>query len=220
MGDTIRAAVADSQPLMRAGLRDVLRGCGVEVVAETGSVRELLLRISDARPRVVLLELGLRGAVHAITCLAELRDVDVVVLADGDDVLGQVAAVRAGATGVVAKAVALEQLPRVLAAVLAGDSAIPRGLFPALLAEIRDPQPWSGGTRLSDRLTERERQVLVLLAAGYSTSRVAAELVIAPVTVRSHVCALLRKLQLPDRESLIAYARERYGDVGRVGIPA
>jgi DNA-binding NarL/FixJ family response regulator len=183
-------------------------------------VRDLLLRISDARPRVVLLDLGLRGAVHAITCVAALRDVDVVVLADGDDVLGQVAAVRAGATGVVAKALALEQLPRVLAAVLAGDLAIPRGLFPALLAEIRDRQPWSAGTHASDRLTERERQVLVLLAAGYSTSRVAAELVIAPVTVRSHVCALMRKLRLPDRESLIAYARERYGHVGRIGVPA
>jgi DNA-binding NarL/FixJ family response regulator len=133
-------------------------------------------------------------------------DFDVIAIADCE-AGGELGAVRAGATGVVYRDTALEQLPHALAAVLAGETAIPRRLLPALLAELRIPRPRLAAKREQVRLTQREREVLDGLVDGMTTRDIAAELFVAPVTVRTHVCALLRKLGLADRDALIEWAR-------------
>jgi DNA-binding NarL/FixJ family response regulator len=203
------AIVADRQPLMRAGLRGGLEAAGVVCADECATVGQLVAAVRRTRPRLALVDLTLPGdvlgAIHHLTY--DRDDIDVIAIADCD-AGGELGAVRAGATGVVYRDTALEQLPHALAAVLAGESAIPRRLLPALLAELRIPRPRLASSREQVRLTEREREVLDRLADGLSTRDIAALLFVAPVTVRTHVCALLRKLGLTDRDALIEWARQ------------
>ena len=209
------AIVADRQPLMRAGLRDVLESAGAAVVGECDELKQMVQLVRSRRPRLVLVDLTLPddvlGAIHQLTFQRD--DLDVIVLADADSG-GEIAAVRAGATGVVYRDTVCAQLPHAVAAVLAGETAIPRRLLPALLAELRVPAPRpepSGVEAL--HLTERERDVLERLADGCSTREIADALYVEPVTVRTHVCALLRKLGLADRDALIRWARRARGRV-------
>ena len=212
------AMIAERQPLMRAGLRAVLESAGADVVGECDDIDRLMALLRMTRPRLVLVDLSLPGDVldliHILTF--DRDDLDVIALAEAD-AGGEVAAVRAGAAGVVYRDTVCAQLPHAVGAVLAGETAIPRRLLPALLAELRVPAPRSEPTELDGlRLTEREREVLERLADGASTREIADALFVEPVTVRTHVCALLRKLGLADREALIQWARR-----ARVaGVPA
>lgn len=210
--------MADRQPLMRAGLSAVLESAGAAVVGECDEADLLVALVRQERPRLVLVDLTMAGdvygAIHHLTFRRD--DLDVIALADAD-AGGEIAAVRAGATGVVYRDTVCDQLPHAVAAVLAGETAIPRRLLPALLAELRVPAPRAELSELDGlRLTEREREVLERLAEGRSTREIADALFVEPVTVRTHVCALLRKLGLPDRDALIAWARR----AGSERVPA
>ena len=200
--------MADRQPLMRAGLRAVLEAAGADVAGECDDVDALVGLVRSVHPRLALVDLTMSGDVlDAIDVLTREQDgLDVIALADVD-AGGEVAAVRAGATGVVFRDTVCAQLPHAVGAVLAGEIAMPRRLLPALLAELRVPAPRAPAEQDGLRLTERERDVLDRLAEGLSTREIADSLYVEPVTVRTHVCALLRKLGLADRDELIRWAR-------------
>ncbi|MDQ1604149.1 MAG: hypothetical protein QOE01_1994 [Actinomycetota bacterium] len=131
-----------------------------------------------------------------------------VVLADHDDEHVMPCLVRAGARGYLSKSSSPDSLVRAFRAVMAGEVAIPRELVSRLLLDLQQVENRRSTDPELAHLTGRERQVLDLLRRGVATSDIAAELFVAPVTVRTHVSAIMRKLDLPDRAAVLVYARD------------
>lgn len=208
--------VADDHPSARAGIRDSLEGHGFVVVAETGDAAAAVAAVRAARPDVALLDVYMPGGgiAAAATIHEESPDVAVVMLTVAADDEHLFAALRAGASGYLLKDTDPERLPEALLGVLRGEAALPRSLVARLIGEFqgrsRRRLPLTG-KRPGVTLTAREWEVLEMLRNGRTTAQVAASLGMAPVTVRTHVAAVLRKLQVPDRESAFRLLDEDVG---------
>jgi DNA-binding NarL/FixJ family response regulator len=211
MNARARLLVAEADTPTRAGLRLALPAGRFEVVAEADSAASALIAAREHRPDIALVSSDLPGggiaAVRAIA--AEWPHTRIVVLSarpDGDELL---AAVLAGAFGYLGKEIASARLPVVLDGVLAGEVSLPRRHTWRLLEELRGRD--AQRTRVSQLgaapLTNREWEVLHLLAAHLGTGEMARRLGISEVTVRRHVSTLLAKLGLRDRESAVAFLR-------------
>jgi DNA-binding NarL/FixJ family response regulator len=158
------------------------------------------------RPDLCLLDIRMPGSGIAVTRelttrLPETKVVMITVSLDDDDLLN---ALRAGAVGYMLKDSDLDRLPYALIDTLNGGAAIPRRLMSKIVAEFRDYGPRRRAI-VSERgydLTSREWEVLGLARQGMTTSQIASRLFVSRATVRSHVAALLKKLQVPDREAL------------------
>lgn len=188
--------LADPHALFRAGLKTVVAEHGLEVVAEARDAEGAIAAAELHRPSVCLMDADLPGgsilAVKRMTY--RVPETAVVVLATEvtPDLL--LAAIRAGASGVVAKSATSAGLMRALASVLTGQPAIPRAGIASLIQELRG----SGRHRVSFdgrplSLTGREAHVLELLQQGMTTAQVAEELGLSQVTVRRHVAAVSAK---------------------------
>jgi DNA-binding NarL/FixJ family response regulator len=195
--------VADAQPIMGLGLTEALRALGYAVLAQVETADELLQAVDRCEPELVLVDLALPGllpAVRTIRTSGSSRAPYVVLLAEPGDADLIVAGVCAGAVGSVPRSVCPEPLRKALMAVRAGESLIPRALVPDVLAELRlraESASEEPSSHISV-LTSRERQVLEMMRAGMTTASIAEQLVVAPVTVRTHICAIRRKLHLRD----------------------
>jgi DNA-binding NarL/FixJ family response regulator len=164
------------------------------------------------RPDVCLLDVNMpgRGVAAAWEIHARLPQAHVVMLTVSRDDRDLFAALRAGATGYLLKNMDPRRLPRALDSVLAGEVAIPRELVSHVVEEFRDRS-----ARRRDlvadgpesKLTSREWEVLDLLRQELTTSQIARRLVLSPVTVRTHVNAILKKLQIRDRAELVRQYR-------------
>lgn len=198
--------VADDHPSARAGIRDSLEGNGFVVLAEVGDAASAVDAVMEHRPDVALLDVYMPGGgIGAASRIHELApDVAVVMLTVAADDETLFAALRAGASGYLLKDTDPARLPVALAGVLRGEAALPRSLVARVVAEFqgrsRRRLPLAG-KRGGVSLTAREWEVLELLKSGKTTAQAAAALGMAPVTVRTHVAAILRKLQVPDREA-------------------
>jgi len=188
-------------------VRAALDGHGFEIAAEVGTAPAAIEAALEHRPDVALLDINMpgNGIVAAIEISSRLPDTAVVMLTvsrDDDDLF---AALRAGAVGYLLKDTDPERLPNALLGVLRGEGALPRTLVARLVEEFRG----RGKRRLrivgdkSVELTPREWQVLEGLRDGLSTEDLAERLYVSPVTVRSHVSAILKKLKVPDRAAAI-----------------
>jgi DNA-binding NarL/FixJ family response regulator len=188
-----RVVIVDDHPVVREGLVAALEGKnGVEVVGVFSTAEEALSRRSA---EVVILDLELPGmsGLDAIPALS--RSAAVLVLsAYGDNVEE---AIRAGAKGYLLKGAPLDEIDRAIAAVARGESYIDPRLASRLV------------TRSPDRLTEREREVLRLVASGQSNKQIAAKLRISERTAKFHVTAILNKLGAENRAQAVAIAAER-----------
>jgi DNA-binding NarL/FixJ family response regulator len=187
-------------PVLGLGLCAVVAESGRSAVA-VASVAELGRQLPFLQPRVVVVDAALPDALDGVEVALRDGGSTVVVLGDEpDDEDLLLAAVRAGANGVLRRDVPPPVAVRALAAAARGESLLPRTLVPRVLADLRSLVALSRG-RLRDPshgpvLTGRERQVLEMMRAGLSTAVIAERLVVAPVTVRTHVCAVRRKLHL------------------------
>jgi DNA-binding NarL/FixJ family response regulator len=195
-----RILIGDYPPT-RLGIRIALDGC-VTVCGEAGDAFEAVRLAAREQPDVCVVGLDLPGG--GIMATRGIRDVSpesaVVVLAttpDPDDLL---ACVRAGAIGYVPTDQSADSLRRVIAAASEGEATVPRSMVRDLIREIQGEEIGGVG------LTEREAQVLRLLRRGVSTSGIAGELNISPVTVRRHVSSMLHKAGVRDRAALEASA--------------
>ena len=198
----VGVVVADAQPIMGLGLSELLRALGYTVLARVDTADQLVGAVDRCQPDLVLADLALPGLVPSVR---EIRATGtrvpyIVLLAEPgqDDLI--VAGVCAGAVGSVPRSVCPEPLRKALMAVRAGESLIPRALVPEVLAELRlraESTTEEPSSHISV-LTTRERQVLEMMRAGMSTASIAEQLVVAPVTVRTHICAIRRKLHLRD----------------------
>jgi len=202
----IRIVVADDHPLFREGLVGVIAGIdGAEVVAACGTGTAAVAAVEEHAPDVVLMDLFMpeMGGIEATRrIVADHPDVAVLVLTMLEDDDSVFAAVRAGARGYVVKGASPEEVIRAVEAVTAGEAlfgpAVARRLATYLSAPRPAPLP---------ELTEREREVLVLVAHGLRNADIAHRLVVSPKTVRNHVSNILTKLQVTDRAEAADRAR-------------
>jgi DNA-binding NarL/FixJ family response regulator len=205
--------VVDDHAVFRSGVKAELAGY-VDIVGEAADVSSAVEVIRRCRPDVVLLDVHLPGgggvevlaAVHHLQ--PETRFLALSVSDAADDVVG---IIRGGARGYVTKTVTGAELVEAITRVAAGDAVFsPRLAGFVLDAFAGEPgaMPTSGDPDL-DRLTPREREVLRLIARGYTYREAARELVLSVKTIESHVSNVLRKLQLSNRNELTRWAAAR-----------
>ncbi|HLY48807.1 MAG TPA: response regulator transcription factor [Solirubrobacteraceae bacterium] len=206
----LRVLIADDQPLMRAGFRAVLEATGeMEVVAEAGDGVEAVRTARLTRPDVILMDVRMPN-LDGIEAIKQLPNHRVLVLTTFglDEYI--VEALRAGASGFITKDVPAEELVRAVRVVAAGDALLTPAITRQLLDRVarRLPAPVSQGAGALAELTEREREVLELLARGMSNAEIATALTIGDATVKTHVSSVLMKLGLRDRVQAVVLAYE------------
>lgn len=205
-----RVVVVDDQALVRQGIRTLLELAGVEVVGEAADGAEALDVIERCDPEVVLLDLRMPGR-DGIWTLQQLRDrgaeVPVLVLTTFDDDALVLEALHAGARGYLLKDVTLERLTRAVEVLADGGTLIAPTITERLLRTIRSTPPPLGSPEAPlESLTERELEVLRLMAEGYGNREIAETLFLAEGTVKNRVSGILLKLGARDRTKAVLRA--------------
>jgi DNA-binding NarL/FixJ family response regulator len=204
--------IADDQDLVRSGLRMVLEARGVEVVGEAGDGAEAVETVTRTAPDVVLMDIRM-PALDGIAATARLTAsgvrTRVLVLTTYDLDEYVYGALRAGAAGFLLKATQPDRLVAGIDTVAAGEALLAPGLTRRLIEQhlTRLPTP-VGIPEPLQVLTEREREVLVLMARGLSNDEIAAALVVSGATVKTHVNRVLGKLGLRGRVQAVVLAYE------------
>ena len=218
MSGVPRVVLVDDHGLFRSGVRAEL-GRQVEVVGEADDVQPAIDLIASVRPDVVLLDVHLPGGggqdvIEAIKPVCP--EVRFLALSASDAPEDVIAVIRAGARGYVTKTISTAELADAIRRVAAGDAVFSHRLAGFVLDAFASGTPGSSGSDLKpsfdpelDQLTSREREVLRLIAQGYTYKEIARELFISVKTVESHVSSVLRKLQLSSRHQLTRWATER-----------
>ncbi len=217
MSNPTRVLIVDDHAMFRAGVRSEL-GSGVHeiaVVAEAADVDEAVARVQETRPDVVLLDVHLPGGGGAevmrrlsltMTAAEAPRFLALSVSDAAEDVIGTI---RAGARGYVTKTITGPELVDAIRRVSDGDAVFSPRLAGFVLDAFAGTIEISAVDEDLDRLTEREREVMRLIARGYSYKEVAKELFISIKTVETHMSSVLRKLQLSSRHELTKWASDR-----------
>jgi DNA-binding NarL/FixJ family response regulator len=206
----LRVVIADDQPMMRAGFKAVLEATGdIQVVAEASTGAEAVAAAKQHAPDVVLMDIRM-PEMDGIEATRQLSRQRVLILTTFglDDYI--IAALRAGASGFLLKDAPTAQVVDAVRAVAAGDAVLSPAVTRQLLDQVgrRLPAAVSQRPEALTRLTEREREVLRMLAAGLTNAEIAHALVVTEATVKSHVSNLLGKLGLRDRVQAVIYAYE------------
>ncbi len=209
----IRVLIADDQALVRAGFRLILESQkDMQVVGEAGDGREALARAQELDPDVILMDIRM-PELDGLDATRELVRGDgsarVLVLTtfDLDEYVYE--AMKAGASGFLLKDVRPEQLAEAVRVVAEGDSLLAPTITRRLVEEfVRRPRPGSTRPDQLSELTERELEVLKLLARGLSNAEVASTLFVSEATVKTHVAHVLTKLGLRDRVQAVVLAYE------------
>lgn len=182
------------------------------MVAEVGNGKAAVEAVLEHRPEVALLDIHMPGsgiqAAESISALAPETAVVMLTVSKNDEDL--FAALRAGAAGYLLKDTDPGRLPLALEGVLNGEAALPRTLVARLMDEFREQGQRRSSLRSHGRpsLTSREMEILELLREGLSTKAIGERLFVTPVTVRTHVSSILKKLKVPDRASAIRLMEE------------
>jgi DNA-binding NarL/FixJ family response regulator len=206
--------VVDDHPMWREGVARDLGAAGYDVVATSGEGRQAVRIAAAARPDVVVLDLQLPdiSGVEVIRGLAEaLPGVRVLMLSASGEQQDVLDAVKAGATGYLLKSAGQAEFLDAVRRTAAGDTVFTPGLAGLVLGEYRRlaAEPAGAADDGAPRLTERETEVLRLVAKGLSYRQIAERLVLSHRTVQNHVQNTLGKLQLHNRVELTRYAIER-----------
>ena len=202
----IRLVVVDDHEMVRAGIRGGLPE-DIEVVAEAADVEQAVRAIGEAEPDVVLLDVHLPGG-NAQEVLRQCRgDCRFLALSVSDAAEDVVGVVRLGARGYVTKDISSEELAAAIRKVAAGDAVVSQRLAGFVLDAFTGTAAQSDDEL--DRLTTRERDVMRLIARGYTYREAAEELFVSVKTVETHMSAVLRKLQLSNRRELARWAQAR-----------
>jgi two-component system, NarL family, response regulator LiaR len=209
--ETIRAVLADGDPQARKLIREALRAGGIAVVAEAADGDEAVALATFYHPDVVLLDVrlpGLDGVAATSQIHARSPSTCIVLLAEGADEEIGLRAIRAGASGYLARSLEADVLPRVIRGAVEGEAAISRRLAMHLIESYRrTPRSGAGMRPVRSSLTDREWEVLDLLTSGARTEEIARTLVLSTETVRSHLKNVYRKLGVRSREEAAEAAR-------------
>jgi DNA-binding NarL/FixJ family response regulator len=209
-GDAVRVVVVDDHDLFRTGLRTLLEEQGVNVVGEAPGGAEAIRLVRDVAPDVIVMDLNMPGmtgveATRHITAIAPLARVVVLTISDHDgDVMD---AILAGACGYLLKDASIDELMRGIRAAARGESLISPHIAAKVLQRVRagSISPEIAETIRSE-LSDREVEVLKLIANGQDNAQIAADLHISPKTVKNHISNILMKLQIENRIQAAVYA--------------
>ena len=206
--EPIRILLADDHTLFRDGLRALFNSLpDTEVVGEAASGGDAIRLAEELQPDVILMDIQMPGvngieATRKIVQTSPHIGVIVVTMFEDDDSV--FAAMRAGARGYVLKGASQEEMLRAIRAVAQGDAQFGTDIAARLMNFFAAPRP----PQIFPELTDREREVLALIAQGHNNSEIARKLVISVKTVRNHVSNIFSKLQVADRAQAIIQARE------------
>jgi DNA-binding NarL/FixJ family response regulator len=219
MEDTVRVLIADDHPLFREGMRGRLDRMGdITVVGEAASGDEAVQLARELEPHVILMDIKMPG-LNGIEATREIRqaspEVGVLVLTMFEDDDSVFAAMRAGAKGYLLKNSRGEEVVYAIRAVASGEAVFGSGVAERIIGFFSGPRP-ATPQRAFPELTEREEEVLTLVARGKSNQEIARQLFVSLKTVRNHVSNILVKLQVADRAQAVIRARE--AGMGRDGV--
>jgi DNA-binding NarL/FixJ family response regulator len=209
--DAIRVLIADDHDLFRAGLRTLLEEQqGVHVVGEAAGGAEAVQLVTESAPDVVIMDLNMPGvtgveATRQISALAPLTRVVVLTISDQDgDVMD---AILAGACGYLLKDASIDELMHGIQAAAVGESLISPAIAAKVLRRVRSTSSQPDIERtIRSELSDREIEVLKLIANGKDNAQIAGELHISPKTVKNHISNILMKLQIDNRIQAAVYA--------------
>ncbi|MET9551993.1 response regulator transcription factor [Streptomyces sp. NPDC006645] len=211
-GAPVRVVLADDQPLIRSGLRVLIADHpDLDVVGEAGTGAQAVRLVRELRPDVVVMDIRMPGmdgieATGLITAVPGSARVVVLTTFDDDEYV--YAALRAGASGFLIKDMSLEGILSAIRVVAAGEALIAPSVTRRLIEEFAArPEP-APPARSVAGITEREREVLVLVGRGMSNGEIAERLVISVATAKAHVARLFSKLDARDRVQLVIMAYE------------
>jgi DNA-binding NarL/FixJ family response regulator len=210
---TIRVVIADDQGMVRSGFSVLLNAQpDIQVIAEAVNGQEAITHATELRPDVILMDVrmpvldGLQ-ATRAITAMPDPPKVLVLTTFDLDDYVYE--ALRSGASGFLLKDASAHELAEAVRLVAAGDALLAPGVTRRLIAEFaRMGAPRTPSRKQIEGLTDRESEVLALVARGLSNAEIADRLVVAEQTVKTHVSRILMKLGLRDRTQAVVLAYE------------
>ena len=212
--DKITVMVVDDHPMWREGVARDLTEAGFDVVATASTGTEALTRAAAVRPRVVVLDLQIPAPTGVEVTARLVKDdptVRVLILSASGEQEDVLEAVKAGATGYLVKSASRAELVVAVGRVAEGDTVFTPGLAGLVLGEYRrlSDTPATSADPDTPRLTERETEVLRLVAKGLGYKQIAERLFLSHRTVQNHVQNTLRKLQLHNRVQLVRYAIEQ-----------
>jgi DNA-binding NarL/FixJ family response regulator len=211
MSERHSVVVVDDHGMFRTGVRTEI-GEGVDIFGEAADVDEAVRAVLDTRPDVVLLDVHLPGGGGSeVIRRVHLKapDVKFLTLSVSDAAEDVIGVIRAGARGYVTKAITGKDLIEAIGRVADGDAVFSPRLAGFVLDAFAGTIEMAHIDEDLDRLTEREREVMRLIARGYAYKEVAKELFISIKTVETHVSSVLRKLQLSSRHELTRWATDR-----------
>lgn len=208
----IRIVVADDHPVVRSGLVAMLRTIpGLDVVGEAADGSAAVRAAVEQRPDVILMDVRMPGAdgIEATRRIREsLPECRVLILTMYDDDATVFTAMQAGAQGYLLKEAEQEEIVRAVRGVVAGEAIFGPGVAGRVLAYFAAPRPAVTAHDPFPELTDREREVLDLLARGRRTAEIAGQLYLSPKTVSNHLTTIFAKLQVAGRGEAIVRARE------------
>ena len=209
--EALRVLIADDHPLFRHGIAALLQAAtGFAIVGEATSGEEAVALAEQAQPDVILMDIhmpGLNGIEATRRILHTSPHIRILIVTMSEDDASMFAAMRAGARGYVLKDAQKEDMLRALRAVGRGEAIFSPAVATRLIDFFATPRPTIPPQAFPE-LTDREREILDLIAQGRSNPEIAAQLVLSPNTVRNYVSNIFSKLQVVDRAQAIIRARE------------